>query len=311
MPTSWVNYRIPVEYPGKVRQAQDSPFITRISAVADKIIRKYSDNSQSNQSALIFIKSLYVQRELLALLVLGDLKSRYRRSYVGLLWTLINPILSSLVLWAVFVSIFKASLINGTQFAPYLLAGVLTITFFNQGLLQGAESVSNGSRLFLKIRVDPRLFCVSKVLSNAFNFFLGSIALAIVSWVSGANVSMKFPLIIFVGFCLTVMTIGFSMIFSVLFIRFDDIKYIVTILLQLLTYMTPVFYPKQMLNTQMEFIVSLNPLSSFLDVFRNVFNGTEVATVFDWAYMFGSSTFAFIIGVIIFKKYWMRTVIML
>lgn len=269
------------------------------------------DSSKVNQSLSFFLRSIYFHQDLLKLLIIADLRARYRRSFIGLLWTLINPILSSLVLWAVFVSIFKARLINGTQFAPYLLAGVLTITFFSQGLMQASESISNGTRIFLKIRVDPRLFCISNVLSNAFNFFLGILALALVSWISGAPISIKFPLVLIVGFCLTLMTFGFSLIFAILFIRFNDIKYIVTILLQLLTYITPVFYPKDMLNPQMKFVVSVNPLSSFLDVFRNAFNGTEVSTFFDWAYMCGSSLSIFIIGLIFFRKYWKRTVVML
>jgi ABC-type polysaccharide/polyol phosphate export permease len=214
-------------------------------------------------------------------------------------------------MWVVFVSVFKAKLNSGTQFAPYLLAGVLTITFFNQGLMQVAESISNGGRLFLKIRVDPRLFCLSSALANAINFFVGILALTLVSWISGATISMWFPLTILVGLCLILLTSGMGLILSLLFIRFDDFKYIITILLQLLTYLTPVFYPKEMLNTQIRFIVSLNPLSSFLDVFRNIFNGTEVATIFDWTYMFGSSITIFIVGILLFERFWTKTVVML
>jgi ABC-type polysaccharide/polyol phosphate export permease len=132
-----------------------------------------------------------------------------------------------------------------------------------------------------------------------------------VSLISGANISAKFPLVVFVGISLAILTTGFGLIFAILFIRFDDIKYIVSILLQLLNYLTPVFYPKEMLNPTAKFLVSLNPLNSYLDVFRHVFNGTEVATSFDWIYMFGSSFLIFAIGVFIFSKKWTKTVVML
>jgi hypothetical protein len=125
------------------------------------------NSTENNLGFVNLIKTICFKRELLMQLLLGDLRSRYRRSVLGLFWTLVNPIISSLVLWVVFVSIFKSNLLNGTQFAPYLMAGVLTITFFNQGLMQAAESVSNGARLFLKIKADPRLFCISNSLSNA------------------------------------------------------------------------------------------------------------------------------------------------
>lgn len=269
------------------------------------------DSSKPQLSFLGFLGTLARQRELLAHLVTVDLMSRYRRSFLGLLWTLINPVISSLVLWLVFVSVFKSRLSSGTQFAPYLLAGVLTVTFFNQGLMQSAESISMGTRLFLKIRIDPRLFAISNSVSNAVNFFIGILALALVSYISSAPISIKFPLVLFVGLCLTLLTTGMGFVLSILFIRFDDVKYIVTILLQLVTYLTPVFYPKEMLGSKVRTIVSLNPLTSFLDVFRNVFNGTETATIFDWTYMFGFSLVVFMVGFYLFRKFWVQTVVML
>jgi len=272
---------------------------------------KYYDSNRNNQSLTNFIYSLYTQRELIVLLISGDLKARYRKSYIGLLWTLINPILSSLVLWFIFVSIFKSRLADGTQYAPYLLAGILLITFFNQGLLQGAESISNGTRLFLKIRVDPRIFCISNVISNAVNFFFGLIALVIVSLISEAAISNKIPLVLVVGVCLSLLIVGLGLILSIMFIRFDDSKYIVTFLIQLLTYMTPVFYPKDMLSSYMKTLISLNPLTSYLEVFRHVFNGTEIATSLDWGYMIASSIGAFILGALAFRKYWLSTIVML
>ncbi len=274
--------------------------------------KSFEYDTQSPKTSLFQVTvQLFRNRELLILLVERDLKSRYRRSFLGILWTLINPIVTGLVLWMVFVSIFKSSLSNGTQFAPYLLAGILVISFFTQGVMQAAESISNGLELFLKVRVEPQLFAISSTISNSVNFLFGIVALAIVSWVSGSAISVKFPLVALVGVSLTILTAGLGLMLSILFIRFNDSKYIISIFLQLLTYLTPVFYPKEVLNPQVRFLVSLNPLSSFLDVFRHVFNGTEVATAFDWIYMFGTSIFAFIIGIFVFRKFWAKTVVML
>jgi ABC-2 type transport system permease protein len=271
----------------------------------------YYDSNSANQGVFQFIRSLYTQRELLRVLISADLRSRYRRSFIGLLWTLLNPILSSLVMWLVFVSFFRSTLANGTQYAPYLLCGVLAITFFSQGLLHSAESIASGSKIFLKIRVDPKIFCASNVISNAVNFNLGLFALVLVSLLSGATLSRLFPLVFFVVISLTMLTIGLGLICAILFIRFDDFKYIVTVLLQLLTYVTPVFYPKDVLGSHARFLISLNPLTSFLDVFRHVINGTEVATALDWIYMLTFSTLMFIFGIFFFRKFWAKTVVML
>ena len=269
------------------------------------------DSNAIPETLFRIISKTFRNRELIVLLVKRDLKSRYSRSFLGLLWTLINPIVSSFVMWAVFVSIFKTHLNNGTQFAPYLLAGVLTVNFFNQGFIQAAESVSSGTALFLKIRVDPRTFVFSSSLSNGVNFLFGLLALLIVSAISGANISPMFPFVLLVGLCLTMLTSGLGLMFSILFVRFDDMKYIVTIVLQLLTYLTPIFYPKEMLMPKIRMLVNLNPLTSYLDVFRHAVNGTEVATIFDWIYMFGSATGVLLIGLFVFKKTWAKTVVMM
>ena len=268
-------------------------------------------SSSPNLNLFQTLNYLIDKRQLLLLLVIRDLKSRYRRSFLGIIWTLINPILSSLVLWVVFVSVFKSRLSDGTQFAPYLLAGVITITFFNQGFLQGAEAISNSGALFLKVRTNPQLFTIASVLSNAVNFGFGLIALGIVSLASGAEISTKFPLVFFVCVCLIMLTTGLGLLFGNLFVKYDDLKYIVTVLLQLLVYLTPVFYPKEMLGQSTRFMITLNPLTSYLDIFRFVFNGTEVATTFDWAYMFGSSILSLLIGMYVFRKTWANTVVML
>ena len=268
----------------------------------DKPLRGY-DSSSAELSFFTAVRELHRERELLFILVSKDVITRYRRSFLGLLWSLMNPILSSLVLWAVFVAVFKPSLNSGTQFAPYLLAGVLVITFFNQSLLQGAESISNGLDLFLKIRVNPLLFLLANVLSNTVNFLIGFVALAIVSVLSGAAISAEFPAVLLSALLLTMFSAGMAMICSILFIRFNDTKYIVTILLQLLTYLTPIFYPKEMLSQKLQFLISLNPLTSFLDVIRHTFNGTEVATSFDWVYIFASSISSLFIGMLFFRKY--------
>jgi ABC-2 type transport system permease protein/lipopolysaccharide transport system permease protein len=274
-------------------------------------VSTFYDSNENSFQLYDSVKYLFNNRELLIVLVARDLKSRYRRSFLGILWTLINPILSSLILWIVFVSMFKSRLSNGTQYAPYLIAGVLTITFFNQGLMQAAEALSNGSALFLKIRVRPIIFPLASSLSNTANFFFGIVALILVSWISKTPISMTFPLFLLVGLSLLLLTTGLGLIFGILFIRFDDSKYILSIFLQLLTYLTPIFYPKEALGNSVRFAVSLNPLTSYLDVFRHVFNGTEIATGFDWFYMFASALFIFILGLYTLKRNWSQTVVMM
>ena len=104
---------------------------------------------------------------------------------------------------------------------------------------------------------------------------------------------------------------GLGLMTAILFIKFDDSRNIVNILVQLLTYLTPVFYPKDILGKNVERVVSLNPLSSYLDIFRSVFTDTGVATTFDWLYMFGTAFGSLFLGIFIFNRYWHKTVVMM
>jgi ABC-2 type transport system permease protein len=255
--------------------------------------------------------NLWDQRDLITLLVKRDLTVRYKRSVLGLLWTMINPLLTSLVLWMVFVQIFKAKLADGSQFAPYVLAGVLLMTFFNQAFMQATDSIATGMGILQKVYVRPHVFAFASAISNSINFILGLFALVFVTFLVDEGISIFAPLTVLVIVCMLGLTIGLSLMASILFIRFDDSKNIIAIVLQLLFYLTPVFYPKDILSAPIKLIVSLNPLSSYLDIFRFVFADTGKATLFDWVYMFSSSAIVLLLGLIVFKKAWAKSVVMM
>jgi ABC-type polysaccharide/polyol phosphate export permease len=211
----------------------------------------------------------------------------------------------------VFVHIFKAKLADGAQFAPYVLAGVLLMTFFNQAFMQATESIAGGIGILQKVHVKPHVFSFASAITNSINFIIGLIALVIIALLVGEGVSIFAPLTVLVIFCMLGLTTGLSLITSILFIRFSDFRNIVTIVLQLLFYLTPVFYPKDILSAPIRLVVSINPLSSFLDVFRYVFTGTGNATIFDWFYMFSSSAIVFLAGMTVIKRAWNKSVVMM
>jgi ABC-type polysaccharide/polyol phosphate export permease len=249
--------------------------------------------------------------QLIRLLVGRELTLRYKRSVIGIGWTLLNPMLTSFILWAVLSFVFASRLPNGDQFAPYLMAGILLNTFFNQSLMISAESIASNSSVLTKIYVPPQIFPISVALAGLVNFFIGLIPLAIVVYISGQTIALTFPLVILVGFFLTLLVAGLGLSLSLLFIRFDDTKNIVSVALLILTYLTPVIYPISVLSKRMQRIVNLNPLTSYLDCFRWAFSQNATATLNDWLYMSVTGIFAILFGTYIFKKFWPRTVAML
>ena len=256
-------------------------------------------------------KAFWDYRELILLLVKRDIAVRYKRSLLGLLWTLLNPLLTSLVLWFVFINIFSAKLPDGTQFAPYLLAGVLLVTFFIQGFNQAADSIALGSGILMKIYVPPQVFAFAGAVSNAVNFCFGLFALAFISLITGDGISLFFPATILVIFSMLMYVTGLGLLVSIAYVRYDDTRSIFAILISFMMYLSPIFYPKEILNDTMLVVVNANPLTSFLDVFRYVFSYTGSASWADWAYRGGFSAFVLIMGIRSFAKAWPRTVVMM
>ena len=249
--------------------------------------------------------------QLLRLLIQQELTLRYKRSVIGIGWTLLNPMLTSFVLWIVFSFLFAGKLQTGQQFAPYLMAGILLNTFFNQGLLQAANSIAANGNILTKVSVPPKIFAFAASLAAFINFLIGLIPLTLVVYISGQSLSLFLPIVLLVGFFLALFVAGVGLALSVIFIRFDDAKNIINVLLLILLYLTPVFYPISILNERMQKIVTLNPLTSFLDVFRWSFSNNATATSADFAYIFLTGIIFFALGSYIFKKYWPRTVSML
>ena len=256
-------------------------------------------------------RAFWDYRDLVGLLVRRDIAVRYKRSFLGLLWTLLNPLLTSLVLWFVFIEIFSSKLPDGTQFAPYLLAGVLLVTFFTQGFNQAADSIAQSSAILMKIYVPPQVFAFAGAVSNAVNFCFGLFALAFISLITGDGISLFFPLTAVVIFCMLMNVTGLGLLVSIAYVRYADTRSIFAILISFMMYLSPIFYPKEILNETMLRIVNANPLTSYLDVFRYVFSNTGSVSWADWVYMFLFSAVILFVGIRSFAKAWPRTVVMM
>ena len=104
---------------------------------------------------------------------------------------------------------------------------------------------------------------------------------------------------------------GLGLALSILFIRFDDTRNIVNVLLMILMYLTPIFYPVSVMNTTMQNIIRWNPRTSYLEIFRWAFSNNAFPSARDWIFMIVTSLFSLWLGTYVFKKYWPRTVAML
>ena len=236
------------------------------------------DSAIKQPPILYQMKAIYRARGLLKLLVTRDLTVRYKRSVIGIWWSLLNPLFTTAVLFYVFNTVFKSRIADGTSFLPYLLSGVLIITLFNQSLTMGADSIALSSGILTKIYVRPEVFALSSTISSGINFVIGLVPLSLVLLFTGKMPGYKSPLVILVIFFMILFTTGLSLLLSIAYINFDDSRSLITIILLMIQYMTPVFYPLSVLGPHTRNVIKLNPLTSFLEIFRTVFGNNGQAT---------------------------------
>jgi len=254
------------------------------------------------------VRAIWENRGLLGLLVRRDLTVRYKRSIIGIWWSLLNPLFTTAVMYYVFNTVFKSRLPSGAPFLPYLLSGVLLMAFFNQGLTMGADSVATGAGVLTKVYVRPEIFAASSAISSAINFLIGFIPLTVVLLIAKVHPGINSPLVLVVILCMTLFVTGLALLLSIAYINFDDSRSLISIFLMALQYMTPVFYPISVLGPHTKRVILLNPLTSYLDIFRSVYGGGTTATSHEWVVMIASSIIAFILGFWVFIKKWPRLV---
>ena len=269
---------------------------------------KVYDSAARQTPVVSQVKSIYENRGLLRLLVVRDLTVRYKRSVIGVWWSLLNPLFTTAVLYYVFNTVFKSKLPGGAPFLPYLLSGVLLITLFNQGLTLGADAIATGAGVLTKVYIRPEIFAASASISSAINFIIGLVPLTIVLAIYRKTPTWHFPIVLLVIGCMVLFTTGLSLLLAIAYINFDDSRSLINIFLMALQYMTPIFYPITLLGPHTRDVIQLNPLYSFLQIFRREFGNVGVSTLQNWEIMFGSSSVSFVAGFYIFSKQWPKVV---
>ena len=171
-----------------------------------------------------------------------------------------------------------------------------------------ADSVAGSAGILTKVYVRPEVFAFSATISSAINFCFGMVPLTAVLLLSGKHPGIKAPLVLVVMACMILLTTGLGLMLAIAYINFDDSRSLIGILLLMLQYMTPVFYPITVLGPHTLAVIKLNPLTSFLIVFRDVFGGNGVADWHMWGYMIASSVAVFIFGFYVFARKWPKVV---
>lgn len=256
-------------------------------------------------------RTLWTRRSLIRLLVTRDLTLRYKRSVLGVWWTLLNPLLTAAVMWLVFSQVFSRQA-SDIPFIVYLLSGILLIqTFFAQGVLASGNSLMASSAILTKVRVPGEVFAFTAALAALVNFAIGIVPLLAVMLFTGTPIPWTIILTPIPALAMLCLVTGVGMIIAAAAVHFYDVIELVRVLIQLAIWLVPTFYPIEMIPPQYQFLIKINPLYSYLQVFRGFLYGGTFAPSWNFVYMFSSAFALLAVGVWVFSKSWRAMVVKL
>ncbi|WP_165251914.1 ABC transporter permease [Adlercreutzia sp. ZJ304] len=242
-------------------------------------------------------------------LVSKEFKLRYRRSVLGVVWSMLNPLLMMIVMALIFSNIFRFTF-DMYPFAVYLILGQTFFTIFQDGTNGAMRSIIDAAPLIKKVHVEKIIFPTEKVIFAVVNFFFSLIAVCLVLLFFGMIPSWKIVFVPVLLLLLTVFTLGVAYLVSALTVFFRDIEHLWTVLTTVWFYFTPIFWPLDALrNNGIEWVYTLiqfNPMYYFVSGFRQMVTGvalpTDIGISLTLVYCSVFAIVTFAVGLFTFKK---------
>lgn len=237
----------------------------------------------------------YLMRQLVA----RDFKTKYKRSVLGVLWSFLNPLLTMMVQYIVFSTLFRSDIPN---FRLYLLSGIVCFNFFSEATTMGLQSIVGNASLITKVYVPKYIYPVSRVLSSTINLLLSMIPLLAVMLLTRTPVRPAILLLPFGLICLVAFCIGMSFILSTLMVFFRDTQFLWGVVSMLWMYATPIFYPESIIPGKYMLLYKCNPLYHIIRFIRIVLMDGISPEPKAYSLCLIVSFVPLLVGAVIFKK---------
>lgn len=244
------------------------------------------------------LKEIWKRRSLIILLAFNDIKLRYRNSFLGFLWSFLEPLLMLTVLYYVFTNIIKSGI---EDYALYLLLGLIIWYMFQRATSMSLSSLIDRAGIISKVYFRREIIIISSCLTAfimmIFEFAAFGVFLIIFHFLPPFTIILL-PLLLVDLF---VLSLGISLFLSVLNVYFRDIKFIWQILLQAGFFLTPIIYKLDMFGENVQNVLRINPLVPILDTAHNITLYDKLPTMNTIIYIIGSTVIIFVIGYIVFR----------
>lgn len=243
---------------------------------------------------------------LLSQLVSRDFKTKYKRSVLGVFWSLLNPLLTMIVQYVVFSNLFRFDIPN---YPVYLLSGIVLFNYMAEATSQSMSCIIQNASLINKVYMPKYIYPLARVLSCSVNFLFALIALYLVILITSVPISLSHIFILFSVFCMFLFICGLSLLLAALMVFFRDIQFLYGVFLQMWMYLTPIFYPENILPPWVMNLMTFNPMYHFLKFTRIIILEERLPEIQIWLSCAVFAIVPLVIGIYFFRKYQNRFIL--
>lgn len=233
-------------------------------------------------------------------LVKRDLKKKYKRTVLGMAWSVLSPLLTLIVMKLVFTQFFGRTM---EHYTTYIFAGTLIFSYFSESSSQGMMALMGNASIFSKVTVPKYLFLLSKNVQTLINFAITLCVFFLFCVMDHITFTWKFLLLLYPIVFLLLFNIGLGLILSALFVFFRDIQYLWSVFTQLLMYMSAIFYNIDEYSYTTQCLFLLNPVYLFIRYFRKIVIDAKIPTLWFHLLMLSDVVVVLGIGCWMYKKY--------
>lgn len=240
-------------------------------------------------------------KPLIIKLTLREIKARYKQSFLGFFWVILNPFFQMLIMSFVFSNILRFSNL-GVPYPVYLYAGLLVWGFFSASLTTSMDALSSNGSLIKKIYFPREILILSTLLAKAFDLMLAFIIFFLLMIFFGVPITPFVLLFIPIFLLQFIFTYGLSLILSAANLFYRDVQYLFNLILTLWFYLTPVIYPTELFPERFRWIFKINPMAVIINAYRQVLLGGDWPKWSSMGVGILISVILFILGYSFFKR---------
>ena len=234
----------------------------------------------------------------LGALISKDFKRKYRRSVLGVVWSVLNPLLMMVVLTAVFSYMFKFDI---DHFPLYLILGQILFSLMSSATTQAMASIFESSSMIKKIRIEKAIFPIEKVLFELVNFAFSLIAVACVMIYMQVFPTWTIALLPVLLVYVLLFTMGLSMVLAAMGVFFRDVFHLWSVFTMAWMYATPLFYPMSLLEPWMQKVMLFNPMYHYVTYFRDIVMYGTLPGLKENLICLGMALITFLVGLLVFR----------